>query len=286
VLGPLIVAAVALLAASVPEPGLPTDRGSGPAGAVLDLAGPIPASGPAGSSPDAAPATAARSTDAPAPILDRRSASSATSGRGDAPVVQSAPKRERLLPPSGSTVVFLGDSYTSGWNGAGLGANGWPAIVDRARGWKTVNLAVPGTGFVNPGWTGQPVRTRVSAAISKRPAVVFLATGHNDSRWSAATIAGAADSVIDRLHRDLPDAVLVIVAPIWPNGRPPTRCLVLRDHLRRKAASVGAIFVDPLAEGWFAGASHRFIGGDGIHPTNAGHRHIADRVLADLASAD
>jgi phospholipase/lecithinase/hemolysin len=59
---------------------------------------------------------------------------------------------------------------------------------------------------------------------------------------------------------------------------------VLRDHLRRTATGVGALFVDPLAERWFAGADHRFIGPDGVHPTNAGHRHIADEVLADLAA--
>ncbi len=48
------------------------------------------------------------------------------------------------------------------------------------------------------------------------------------------------------------------------------------------AAAVGGIFIDPLAEGWFAGAAHRFIGPDGIHPTDAGHARIAARILARL----
>lgn len=185
----------------------------------------------------------------------------------------------------GTKAVFLGDSYTTGWNGAGLGARGWPRIVSRARGWQTVNLAVAGTGFINPGWTNQPVGSRVTEAIRQRPDVVFIAAGHNDSRWSVAATAAAADKVIDRLHRALPNALLVIVAPIWPSGSPPTRCLALRDHLRRTAASVGAIFIDPLGERWFAGSNQRFIGPDGIHPTDAGHRHMAERVLADLARA-
>ncbi len=186
---------------------------------------------------------------------------------------------------TGGKAVFLGDSYTTGWNGAGLGGRGWPAIVGRAEHWSTAILAVAGTGFLNPGWTGQTIGSRVSAAIRQRPDVVFIAGGHNNSRWSASATGRAADDVIDRLHQALPDAVLVIVAPIWQDGNPPVRCLTLRDHLRRKAASVGAIFIDPLDDRWFAGANHAFIGPDGIHPTDAGHRHIAGRILTRLAAA-
>ena len=184
--------------------------------------------------------------------------------------------------PWGSTAVFLGDSFSSGWNGAGIGARGWPRLVGADQKWQTVNLAVAGTGFVNPGWTNQPIGSRVAEAIRRGPDVIIVAGGHNDSRWSAAATAKAADDVIDRLHVAAPDALLVIVAPIWPNDSPPQRCLALRDHLHQKAASIGAVFIDPLAGGWFGGASHRFIGPDGLHPTDAGHRFIAERVLAAL----
>jgi len=185
---------------------------------------------------------------------------------------------------AGTKVVFLGDSYTTGLNGAGTGRRGWPAIVARTLGWRATNLAVAGTGFMNPGWTNQPVGTRVAAAIRQKPDVVVIAAGHNDSRWSAATTARAADVVLDRLHRALPDALLVVVAPIWSNGSPPTRCLDLRDHLRRTARSIHAIFVDPLADRWFAGTRQRLIGRDGIHPTDSGHRFIADRILEAIAA--
>jgi lysophospholipase L1-like esterase len=195
----------------------------------------------------------------------------------DAPVIESG-----TVPGRGSTAVYLGDSYTSGWAGAGLGARGWPRLVGAERGWRTLNLAVPGTGFLNPGWTGQPIGSRVAAAIAARPDVVVLAGGHNDSRWAADATARAAESAIDRLRAALPEALLVVVAPIWQDGSAPQRCRALRDRLRARAASVGAVFIDPLASGWFAGSSHRFIGLDGIHPTNAGHRFIADRVLAAL----
>jgi lysophospholipase L1-like esterase len=206
-------------------------------------------------------------------------------GGGGRPVVtlpEVAP-RVVLRAPPGARVVVLGDSYTSGWNGAGLGRRNWTALVGSSRGWTVTNLAVAGTGYRNPGWTSQPVGSLVPRTIRLRPDVVILATGHNDSRWTAASTSAEAERVIARLRAGLPDAVIVLLAPIWQNGSPPTRCLVLRDHLRRTAAAVGAVFVDPLSGRWFAGSDHRFIGPDGLHPTDAGHRHIADELLSDLA---
>jgi hypothetical protein len=75
--------------------------------------------------------------------------------RHAAPAV-AAPAMSQLLRP-GSTAVFLGDSFTSGYNGSGLGRRNWTSIVGRTLQWHVLNLAVPGTGFRNPGWTNQPV---------------------------------------------------------------------------------------------------------------------------------
>jgi lysophospholipase L1-like esterase len=200
--------------------------------------------------------------------------------------------RRAALPmlPEGSAgkrvrAVILGDSFTTGWNGAGMGRAGWLAIASRELGWRSRNLAVAGTGFVNPGWTGQPVRTRIGVAVSARPWVVVLAAGHNDGRYGARTSGRAAAAVIERLRRELPDALLVVVGPIWHTGSPPASILGLRDRVRREAASVGAVFVDPIRDRWFAGAAHRYIGADGLHPTDAGHRHMARLFLAALRRA-
>ena len=181
--------------------------------------------------------------------------------------------------------AFLGDSYTSGYNGAGYGRSGWPAIVSAALGLRSLNRAVPGTGFVNPGWTGQPIRTQVAAVIRADPRIVILAGGHNDRRFSTAATRAAAIAVVDRIHRALPDAKLVVIGPIWSGDVAPASLLRLRDALRRKAGAVGALFVDPIRGGWLAGDAKRYIGPDGLHPTNAGHRHIAALVLRALRAA-
>lgn len=178
--------------------------------------------------------------------------------------------------------AFLGDSYTTGWAGAGIGKRGWPAIVSSAHGWRVVNRSVAGTGFVNPGWTGQPVRTRVAAVVKARPGIVFVAAGHNDRQFGRAATAKAATAVLHRLRDALPDAVIVVIGPIWGNGSPPDAIRGIRTELKRSATSIDAVFVDPIKDGWFAGAARRLILDDGIHPSNAGHRRIAGRVLEAL----
>jgi lysophospholipase L1-like esterase len=199
-----------------------------------------------------------------------------TQGRGQASLVPATVSK------TSPVAAFLGDSYTTGYAGAGLGRAGWPAMVSAALGLRTLVRAVAGTGFVNPGWTGQPIRTRAGSVIGVRPRIVFLAAGHNDRRYATALTAMAADAVIDRLHRALPASLLVVIGPIWADGNPPAHIRALRDHLRRKAAAVGAIFIDPLRAGWFAGSWHRLILSDGIHPSDAGHRRIAALVLLAL----
>lgn len=193
-----------------------------------------------------------------------------------------APPRPVTTQRTRPVVAFLGDSYTTGYNGAGLGRAGWPAIVAASLELRPLVRAVAGTGFVNPGWTGQPIRTRMSSVIKADPRIVILAGGHNDRRYAPSLSARSADAVIDRLDAALPDAILVVIGPIWQNGSPPRSLRALRDHLRTKAAAVGAIFIDPIRGGWFAGTARRFISPDGIHPTAAGHRHIAALVLRAL----
>jgi hypothetical protein len=38
------------------------------------------------------------------------------------------------------------------------------------------------------------------------------------------------------------------------------------------------VFVDPLAQGWFAGATAELIDPDQVHPTAEGHRYLADLI--------
>ena len=53
--------------------------------------------------------------------------------------------------------------------------------------------------------------------------------------------------------------------------------LRIRDALKYQAGVAGATFVDPIAAGWFVGRPD-LIGKDGVHPTDAGHAYMADKI--------
>ncbi|HEX5589123.1 MAG TPA: SGNH/GDSL hydrolase family protein [Candidatus Limnocylindrales bacterium] len=267
--------------------------GDSPGSAASRSAGDVTTARPT-SEPEAAPATP-RPGGASAPITGAGTALVRPEFACAAPAAPTAPPRGphpgaglRTEPSAARhprhLAVFLGDSYTSGYRGVGEGANGWPARVGSSFGWQVRNLAVPGIGFVNPGWTGQPIRTLVDDAIAARPSIVVVAGGHNDLKYGTARVADAADAVLDRLRGALPNALLVVVGPIWHEADVPDTILALRNHLRTKAGRIGALFIDPIAGGWFTGANRQYIGADGVHPTNAGHRHIATKVLTILRS--
>ena len=197
------------------------------------------------------------------------------------PVASSEPTT--ALPPS--VAVFLGDSYTSGWDGVGIGEDSWASIVTNTLGARSVNLAVAGTGFVrggiHGGTEGSRIGTQIPAAIAAQPTIVFLAAGLNDTPYPRSRVLAAAHDSVVRLRAGLPTARIIMIGPWWPGPgvTPPATLVALRDQLRVDAARIGALFIDPYGEGWFSGQNLKFIGADGLHPTSAGYEFIAQRVL-------
>ena len=53
--------------------------------------------------------------------------------------------------------------------------------------------------------------------------------------------------------------------------------MAIRDSLRTQAGAMGATFVDPIAENWFVGRPD-LVGHDGVHPTDAGHLYMAEKI--------
>ena len=75
---------------------------------------------------------------------------------------------------------------------------------------------------------------------------------------------------------------IVVIGPVWTDPDPPPDVLQTRDVIQTEAGSKGAIFVDPIAEGWFRD-NPDLIGSDGVHPTDAGHAYMADKIAPLIA---
>ncbi|MEU9671857.1 hypothetical protein AB0E25_41485, partial [Streptomyces bobili] len=42
-------------------------------------------------------------------------------------------------------------------------------------------------------------------------------------------------------------------------------------------------YLSAVRRGWFTGSAHQFIGSDGVHPTNAGHAYLAQRIRPEVS---
>ncbi|MGH3644916.1 MAG: Rv0518 family GDSL lipase, partial [Mycobacterium sp.] len=70
----------------------------------------------------------------------------------------------------------------------------------------------------------------------------------------------------------------------WPTADVPPAILQIRDILSFQAMLAGATFVDPIAQRWFVDRPD-LIGQDGVHPTDAGHAYMADKIAPLIGAA-
>jgi lysophospholipase L1-like esterase len=182
-----------------------------------------------------------------------------------------------------SPIVVIGDSYTGGSTAGGFGDTGWPALA-----WKRLEeqgiavdpqvAAIGGSGYVTRGPTGKVFGEEAARLVNPVDKVVVFFGGMNDGRQPPADVAAAARSDFEAVRQTAPNAQLLVIGPAWPNAERPQALLNLRDAIKNEALAVGADFVDPVADGWFTDTPPDFIGADGVHPTDAGHVYMADKI--------
>lgn len=185
-------------------------------------------------------------------------------------------------------VAVVGDSYTTGSTEGGNGVRGWPALT-----WRTLarqgldvapSVAAEGrAGYVVRGYQGNVFGDLTPRAVRADDVLVVFFGSRNDQPADPLALAGMSQDAFALARRLAPRAKLLVIGPPWPTADVPPAVLQIRDVLRITASIAGATFVDPIAEGWFVGRPE-LIGVDGVHPTDAGHAYLAERI-APLISA-
>ncbi|WP_051073715.1 SGNH/GDSL hydrolase family protein [Mycobacterium sp. JS623] len=180
-------------------------------------------------------------------------------------------------------IAVIGDSTTSGSDFGGRGPQGWPELV-----WGDLRsqqlLVAPdvsgrgGSGYVRRGLEATVFPEEAARVISPHDDLIVFFGSTNDGAESLDEVASAARSAYEEARRIAPQAALLVIGPSWPRPDVPEQLLGIRNVLRDEAQRVGGTFVDPLSQGWFWDGPPELIGGDNVHPTDAGHVYLAQHI--------
>lgn len=177
-------------------------------------------------------------------------------------------------------VIFLGDSITQGWEGAGKKV--W---AEQFAPMKAVNLGIGGdqTGHVlwriDEGKELEPLKPKA--------AVIMIGTNNMGSH-SAENIAGGVKAIVEDLRKRKPD-MKILVLGIFPRSAKPTDAI--RDKIKQANATIakladgkmvfykdiGGKFLDP------DGTLDRKIMPDLLHLSEKGYEIWAEAIKDDVA---
>ena len=192
-----------------------------------------------------------------------------------------------LSPPAAigsitTKIAVIGDSYTAGSAEGGNGPNGWPVLAGQLLAREGVEVdadiaAEGGAGYGQRGSRGNIFQDLTAQAVRRNDVLVVFFGSRNDEPADPQTFPALAAGTFRLARFGAPGAKLLVIGPPWPTASPPPAVLKIRDSLRDQAALAGAAFIDPITEGWFVGRPN-LIGLDGVHPTDAGHAYLAEKI--------
>ncbi|WP_409437522.1 Rv0518 family GDSL lipase [Mycobacterium sp. SMC-14] len=200
-----------------------------------------------------------------------------------------SPRHYETVPLSASPnrIAVVGDSYTAGYEDTGRGAANW---TERA--WQNLAgrgvyvsadvAAEGGAGYGVRGNRGALYGDLTRRAVRPDDALVVFFGSRNDQDVEPGELSRLIADTLGLARRTAPGARMLVIGPPWPTADVPGNVWRIRDVLSTEARVVGAEFVDPLAERWFVGLPD-LIGPDGVHPTDAGHAYMADRIAPLIA---
>jgi lysophospholipase L1-like esterase len=187
-----------------------------------------------------------------------------------------------------SRIAVIGDSYTTGTDEGGQGPQSWTS-----RAWLLLAgqgaridadvAAEGGAGYGIRGNRGNLFEDLTVRAVNRDDVLVVFFGSRNDEPVDMQKYPVLVDETFTIARRVAPKAKFLVIGPPWPTPDAPPAVFALRDSLRAQAGAVGAVFIDPLAEGWFVGHPE-LIGPDGVHPTDAGHVYMAEKIAPLIRS--
>ena len=200
----------------------------------------------------------------------------------NAPSVRTTPYDALTAGAPMTRIAVVGDSYTNGTAIGGLGANAWPSLTWKSLARRGVQVAADvaaegRAGYGVRGDQGNLFGDLTPRAVRPDDALVVFYGSRNDAGVDPNVLSGQIFNAFALAHGIAPNARLLVIGPPWPTADVPPAVLQVRDILAFQAMLAGATFIDPIAAGWFVDRPD-LIGPDGVHPTDAGHAYMADKI--------
>jgi hypothetical protein len=195
------------------------------------------------------------------------------------PNVSSAPPLANEKPKK---VVAIGDSLTVSTAFGDVGANCWNHRVVRGLRNNGADIYAEssgeaGSGYVARGIGGTTFGEEARRLLEPDDDLVIIFGGSSDAPAKPESVEAAVNDTFVLVRKASPHAKLIVAGPISPAADPRPDVTRVRDIVSDKAVTIGATFVDPIADKWFVG-DPTLIREDGS-PTDAGHTYIAERLL-------
>ena len=179
-------------------------------------------------------------------------------------------------------VAVIGDSYTTGTDEGGLGPKSWTARTWQTLAQRGMRIAADvaaeaRAGYGVPGDHGSVFEDLTARTVKPDDGLVVFFGSRNDQGVDPELLVERARHTFDLARRFAPSARFLVIGPPWPTADVPDSMLQIRDVLNAAARAAGAAFVDPIGDRWFVDRPD-MIGADGVHPNDAGHEYLADKI--------
>lgn len=187
------------------------------------------------------------------------------------------------MPPSGSSVFVIGDSWSVGYS-ADPGA-GYVDYLRNMSGWNITANAQSGTGYTAVlADTGAPFIDRVGDLPAESPALVVVQGGLNDEWQGSGDVHARAGDLIAALRERYDGVEIALVGPSTATLPVSDTLRSIDSQLRTVARnSTGVVYVSPLSDEWVTESNFaNFIDEATGHPSNSGHEEYARRLWEAL----
>lgn len=188
--------------------------------------------------------------------------------------------------PEYPTVLVFGDSWTYG-TAATRPTLGYAYVLADLIHGETLVDGVRGSGYQKPGIDGPTYGERIAGLDARiAPDAVIIQGSINDRREDPAGFPSAVNAAWEAMAAKYPDTTMIILGPA-PHELPVGAATARIDHdLSALAASRGWWYISPVQDHWITEANYLHVIDVGVgrkHPSNAGHRYLAEKLAEALA---